>query len=188
MKNRIQSSDGIPIEKLSNDNEDYKEILERFKDKNVSCDTINKKLIYAGNFKATKKDLESMPLFNDNEILSFKQKTSELEISKSAFEKLCKFGSTNSKNGIGIQFVVCINENPTLFGYFFNYSYFVSYFTSTYELAYENPEKEISKKNSYFLNFTDRKYDQSDRLISRKLDSINEMDLFSALKNSNRLK
>jgi hypothetical protein len=188
VKHRIQFSEGIPIEIDSTHDEDSKEILERLKEKNVKNDTANKQLIYAGKFKATKEDLEPKPLFKDNEILSFKQKTSELEISKNAFEKLGELGRTNSKNGIGIQFVVCINEKPKLFGYFFNYAYFVTYLASTYELGYENPEKEASAKNSYFLHFRVGENLPEGKIRCRDLNSINEKELFSAFKNSNRLK
>ena len=183
----MQFIEGVAIDNLVTHSEDAEIEKQNLIKLNIKSDTINDQFIFAGKFKASKEDLQSVPIITNDEIISFNIKTSEIEISKSGFEKLIKLDRTNSENGIGIQFAICINETPKIFGYFYNYSYIVTYIPTTYSISYKTKEREKNYK-SMLLKFNNFKAEPNGKINMRMLDSIQEKELFTVLKNSNRIK
>ena len=187
LKERMPFSDGISIDNIETTSQEAYIQKQKWIKLNIKSDTINNQLIFVGKFKASAKDLQLQPLITDDEIISFNVKTSELEIHKSGFEKLIKLDRTNTENGIGIQFALCINGAPKIFGYLYNYSYFVTYLPSTYCISYKT-NVEDKNQNSMILRFNDFIPNSDGQTNMRMLDSIREKEMFIALKNSKRLK
>lgn len=84
---------------------------------NLMYDTIRKEIIYAGQFDANCKELNSKPLVSDNEILVLDTIANKIKLSADAINKIAAL-SPSMKDGI--QFVICVDKEPVLKGYFWN--------------------------------------------------------------------
>ena len=121
-KEPIEFTEGIHLkdyftdDSIKNKHESTINNINRLINKNVRIDTIKKELIYCGDFTATKEQLEEKPFIEDSEIINFNSKSSIINFEKSVIKKFD--GLKYYEDKIGIQFAVCINEKPVMFGYF----------------------------------------------------------------------
>lgn len=114
LKNRVRTTEGIPVlEYVKLKNIKYNKNLENVKDCNY--DSISKQFIYGGKFTVNKENLESKPLITDKDILKLNLKKSEFIFSEIGKQKITQL-KPNMKSGI--QFVICVNKQPYLTGYF----------------------------------------------------------------------
>lgn len=112
LKNRIRSSEGIPIIEYDSFIKTPKSLKQC---KFVNYDTISGDWIFGGKFEVSKHDLDKTPLIIDNEILSVNLDNSELFLTESGKEKIQRI-KPNMK--YGVQFAICVNQEPQLVGYF----------------------------------------------------------------------
>jgi hypothetical protein len=129
-KNRIQSNQGIEINSKNIDSFGYKKVADRFDFDIVRLDTMNSALIFAGEFVADKKDLNSEPLLSNKNILEFNSQNGFLKVDSIGAKKIKGIDA----KGYGTQFVLTINKEPKLFGYFYSYPF--SYYCHTYNYDY----------------------------------------------------
>lgn len=179
LKNKVRTSEGIPVleyEKLKNIK--YDKNLENVKDCNY--DSISKKFIYGGKFTIEKENIETKPLIKDEDVLKLNLKKSELILSKNAKSRINQL-KPNMKNGI--QFVICVNKQPILTGYFrsnissniYNWNY----------IGYDYFEHKIATIHD--KNFVIRQNDGYEKW-KPILCNLNEYpELISAFKNTNRI-
>ena len=113
LKERIRSSEGIPVLEYAKSKNIQNEDLKNVEDCNY--DTIAKQLIFGGKFYANKNDIIEKPLIEDNEILGLNLDTNEIILSDSGRKKIALI-KPNMK--YGIQFVIGVNGIPNLTGYF----------------------------------------------------------------------
>ena len=142
--------------------------------KNIRIDTINKEFIYCGDFTATKEQLEETPFIEDSEIINFNSKSSIINFEKSVIEKFDNLKHYEDK--IGIQFAVCINEKPLMFGYFIK-GFMSGYYSKNYIIHFTH-------KSNYENGYSP--YISSGKKF-KPLDTIKEKEFIAALKKTNRL-
>lgn len=82
-----------------------------------TIDTINKKIIFAGEFDIYNSNLEDKPFIEDNEFEYLDLKNNKIKFSESAVEKILSLKASMRE---GIQFVVTDNKKPVFGGYFWN--------------------------------------------------------------------
>lgn len=153
-KERIPNKDGITLEQVNKkyfeeqiDSIDYKQLYKIY-DKGITYDTINKNIIYLGDFNFSISDLEEIPIITNNEIQGFDFKKSQILLKDSAIKKLSDLSNFH-------QFVILVNKKPILNGYFENH--FSSRLISTYFIVYYRniqniPKFKITKNyNSLYL-------------------------------------
>ena len=177
-KKRIQTKKGIKVTDSLLDKKyspDLKKLIEKDWKKNVRYDTIKKRFIYAGEFKATKKDLPEKPFINDNEIIDFDFNTNTLILSKTAVEKIKKM---HSDIRFSKQFVLTSNKKPILCGYFYNI--ISSYYVDTYYIIYDRTIK-IDKTKETF-NFILRKIPMMDSNYKELPNMKLKKDFYDAFK------
>ncbi|RBA29457.1 hypothetical protein [Flavobacterium tibetense] len=141
---------------------------------NVRIDTINKEFIYCGDFTATKEQLEEKPFIEDSEIINFNSKSSIINFEKSVIEKFDNLKYYENK--IGIQFAVCINEKPVMFGYFIK-GFMSGYYSKNYIIHFTHKSNYESGYSPYISS--GKKF--------KPLDTIKEKEFIAALKKTNRL-
>lgn len=114
-KERIPHKVGVPFEEIPK----YVDIdltdfgFGRYDNYFVSYDTIKKDFIYLGEFELKKEDLEDEPFITNDEILGFDFEKSNVIVSGSSYYK---FSDKRIRNLS--QFVICINKEPVINGYF----------------------------------------------------------------------
>src|SRR5690606_13013144 len=116
-KERIPNNFGITLEEVSQkhfeeqiDSNDYKELYKIY-DKGITYDTINKSIIYLGDFSFSLSDLENVPIITNDEIQGFDFKNSQILLKDTAIKKLSDLNNFH-------QFVILANNKPILNGYF----------------------------------------------------------------------
>lgn len=162
-KNRIESHHGVELENSNLDSFEILRLQERWGKKQMRLDTLTSELILAGAFKGKKRDLKNEPFINSHEIISFNKNTGQLTLDKVATKKLSdlKFDS------FGQQFILTINGEPQISGYFYPAAY--SFGSNTYHYQYLS-NSEISELELY------------NGLELRKVDIKKEFpDLYKAL-------
>lgn len=132
-KERIPNNFGITLEEVSQkhfeeqiDSNDYKELYKIY-DKGITYDTINKSIIYLGDFSFSLSDLENVPIITNDEIQGFDFKNSQILLKDTAIKKLSDLNNFH-------QFVILANNKPILNGYFENH--FSSRLINTYFIVY----------------------------------------------------
>ena len=179
-KEPIEFTEGIHLkdyftdDSIKNKHESTINNLNRLINKNVRIDTVKKELIYCGDFTATKEQLEEKPFIEDSEIINFNSKSSIINFEKSVIEKFDNLKYYEDK--IGIQFAVCINEKPVMFGYFVK-GFVGGYYSKNYLIHFIHKS---NYKNGY------SPYISSGKKF-RPLDTINEKEFIAALRKTNRL-
>jgi hypothetical protein len=179
-KEPIEFTEGIHVKKyfteklIKNSNASSKSKINELIKKNVRIDTINKEFIYCGEFKATKEQLEEKPFIEDFEIINFNSKASTIEFSKSVINKFDKIEPYEDK--IGIQFAICVNEKPIMFGYFIK-GFMSGYYSKNYIIHFTH-------KSNYENGFSP--YISSGKKFT-PLDTIKEKEFILSLKRTNRL-
>lgn len=181
-KEPIEFTEGIHVREFFTDdfikekNESSISNINRLIRKNVRIDTIKKEFIYCGDFKATKEQLEKNPFIENSEIIEFNKTNSAFKFSETVKNKFEKIKSYDDK--IGVQFVVCVNEKPVMFGYFIK-GFMSSYYSENYLI-------QIGHKEQYNKKGNIRSYIGFGRRF-QLLDTIKEKEFIKALKNTNRL-
>lgn len=138
LKERIRSSEGIPILEYAA-LQNYPLIQEITSIEKANFDTVKKQIIYGGEFKVSKEQLNNLPLIKDTEIIKFDSNKNELIISASGRKKIENL-KPNMK--FGTQFVICVNSEPSLTGYFRNH--FSSYIYNWNYIHYQY-SKDVSQ-------------------------------------------
>jgi hypothetical protein len=140
-KEPIEFTEGIHVRDYFTDdfikdkNESSIKNINRLINKNVRIDTINKEFIYCGDFTATKEQLKEKPFIEDSEIINFNSKNSSFKFSKTVINKFNNLEPYEDR--VGIQFVVCINDKPEMFGYFIK-GFMSSYYSKNYLIQVGN--------------------------------------------------
>jgi hypothetical protein len=179
LKNKVRTSEGIPVlEYVKLKNIKYDKNLENVKDCNY--DSISKQFIYGGKFTVEKENIETKPLIKDEDVLKLNLEKSELILSENAKNSINQL-KPNMKNGI--QFVICVNRQPLLTGYFrsnissniYNWNY----------IGYDYFEHKTATIHD--KNFVIRQNDGYEKW-KPILCNLNEYpELISAFKNTNRI-
>lgn len=177
LKRRIMSTEGIPVDEYSK----LKNIKDFESIKYCSFDTVKKQLIYGGKFIASQNDFEEEPLVKNDEVLALNIEKSELILSQSARKKISQIKPSMK---YGVQFVIAVNKQPCLTGYFrsnissfiYNWNY-IGY--NYHENSFEGKSDEnfVIRQNTNYIKW-------SPVLTNLK----NYTALITAMKNSNRLK
>lgn len=141
LKERIRSIEGIPLLEYAK-LENYPLIQEITSIEKANFDTIKKQIIYGGEFRVSKEHINKLPLIQDTEIIKFDSTTNELIISTSGRKKIENL-KPNMK--FGTQFVICINGEPSLTGYFRNH--FSSYIYNWNYIHYKHPKDNFQTPN-----------------------------------------
>ena len=138
-KERIPHKVGVPFKEMPKyvDIDLTDPVFGRYDYFFVSYDTIKKDFIYLGEFELKKEDLEDEPFITNDEILGFDFEKSNLILSGKSYEKF------SSKIPPLSQFVVYINNNPTIGGYFL--SPMSSAYFENYAIYYFNYTKEYKE-------------------------------------------
>jgi hypothetical protein len=179
-KEPIEFTEGIHVrdyftdDSIKNKNESTINNINRLINKNVRIDTIKKELIYCGDFTATKEQLKEKPFIEDSEIINFNSKSSIINFEKSVIEKFDNLKYYEDK--IGIQFAVCINEKPVMFGYFVK-GFIGGYYSKNYFIHFTHKSNYESGYSPYISS--GKKF--------KPLDTIKEKEFIAALKKTNRL-
>lgn len=114
LKNRVQTTEGMTVlEYVKLKKIKYDSNIENIKD--CIYDSISKQLIYGGKFSVDKENIETKPLITDEDVLKLNLKKSELILSEIGRNRITQL-KPNMKDGI--QFVICVNKQPYLTGYF----------------------------------------------------------------------
>jgi hypothetical protein len=177
LKSRAKNINGIPLKEY------LKKIeweIDTASYKYVTCDTIQKSFVYAGEFDISKSILKEKPFIEDKEIEYLDLKRNIIAFKKSAGRKI---GSLKGKMIEGHQFVVTENGVPIFGGYF--WSFFSSYKSNWNTILHvhkilnkepkEDTEYPILKENG--MNKPDT-----------KIDFKKYPKLIEALRKSNRIK
>jgi hypothetical protein len=114
LNERIRSSEGIPIVQYAK-KMNFPINEEILSEEKANYDTVQKTIIYAGKFSVSNKHLTKEPFITDDEILKVSLSKSEFELSESARKKITMI---NPSHKFGTQFVICINKEPIITGYF----------------------------------------------------------------------
>ncbi|WP_330441832.1 hypothetical protein [Flavobacterium sp. C4GT6] len=116
LKHRLAFVDAVPFKETSK----YKEIeYDRAKDifKDAQFDTIREEVVFAGQFEADSVDLQSEPFIDDSDIKAFDLRANKLMLSKKVIKRICNLYPDRN---FGEQFVITVNKEPMLTGYFWN--------------------------------------------------------------------
>lgn len=178
LKERKLSTEGTPFLKLRMVDTLSQEIKESLK--YSSYDEKDSTFIFSGKFIAEKKDLNEKPLIADPDILSLNLKTNEIILSESGIFKIRKI-KPNFK--YSTQFVICVNNEPQLTGYFMNV---YSSFPPTWNyIVYSNQKQTNDKKikERYFIEKNDKFKEFKPYLTNLKLYP----KLINSFENTNRL-
>ena len=180
LKNRVRTTEGIPVlEYVKFKNIKYDKNLKNVKDCNY--DSISKQFIYGGKFTVDKEKLETKPLITDEDILRLNLKKSELILSEVGKLKITKL-KPNMK--YGIQFVICVNKQPCLTGYFrsnissniYNWNY-IGYDYFEHKIATIHDKEFVIRQNEGYEKW------------KPTLSNLNQYpELVSAFRNTNRIK
>lgn len=179
-KEPIEFTEGIHVkdfftEEFKKDKDDssiYK--INNLIKRNVRVDTTTKEFIYCGDFRATKEQLEVKPFIEDSEIINFNSNSSIINFEKSVIEKFDNLKQYENK--IGVQFAICINEKPVMFGYFIK-GFMSGYYSKNYIIHFTHKSNYENGYSPYISSGKD----------FRPLDTIKEKEFIKALKNTNRL-
>ncbi|MFP5438390.1 MAG: hypothetical protein ACLGH8_11415 [Bacteroidia bacterium] len=117
-------------------------------------DTIKREFIYGGKFTVVKSNLEYKPFIADEEISSFNSQTNIIAFDSSVVSRIRKL---KPSMGTGTQFVIAVNKQPIVTGYFWN---ILSSFTcQSYNIVTVDPfgldKKKTNLKHYWLGNFTD---------------------------------
>jgi hypothetical protein len=178
LKERKLSIDGTPFVKLKMADTLSKEILESYK--YSSYNEIDSTITFSGKFIAEKKDLNEKPLISDDDILSLDLKTNEIRFSETGIFKIRNI-KPNFK--YSTQFVICVNKEPQLTGYFMNV---FSSFPPTWNYIVYSNQKQINDKKieeRYLIEQNDKFEKFKPYLTNLKLYP----KLINSFENSNRL-
>lgn len=151
--------------------------------KHTTIDTINKKVIFAGDFNYSIEDLEKEAFLFDKDFLNLDTINNVIELSNFGGRKILD-EKINLRNGK--QFVITVNGKPYINGYLWNaYS---SNGTDWYTIQYDNFEtiKDINLK-SYKFSFY-KGMGTSDKSKREKIPFKEYPNLLQVLEESNRLK
>lgn len=117
LKERIRSSEGIPILEYAT-HQNYPLTQEITSIEKANFDTVKKQIIYGGEFSVSKEQINNLPLIKDTEIIKFDSNTNQLIFSASGRKKI---ENLKPSMKFGTQFVICVNGEPSLTGYFRNH-------------------------------------------------------------------
>ena len=141
LKSRVKNSQGIPLKDVKN----VEWEIDTANFKYVTCDTINKKFIYSGEFDISKSILENKPFIEDSEIEYLDLKRNIIAFKKSVGKKI---GSLKGKMLEGHQFVITENGVPIFGGYFWSiYSSFKSNWNTifhTHQILNHKPKEDTA--------------------------------------------
>lgn len=114
-KERIPHKEGVPFDEMPKyiDIDLTDGFFGRYDDYFVSYDTIKKDFIFLGDFEVKKEDLEEKPFITNDEILGFDFEKSNVVVSGNSYYKF-----SDKRIGNLAQFVICINKEPVINGYF----------------------------------------------------------------------
>ncbi len=139
-KTRIKSHQGLVIDDSNIDSLGYTDSKNRFNFNIIRLDTISDQLIFAGEFKASKRDLKDKPFLEANRIIRFNHKNGQLLVDSIGAKRISELSNSNN---IGHQFVLTIDNEPKLFGYFYSYPFSFYCHTYTYDFSREIQKKEF---------------------------------------------
>jgi len=152
-KERIPHKIGIPFHEMSK----YIDIditdngFGRYDNFFVSYDTIGKDFIFLGEFDIKRENLEEEPFITNDEIIGFDFEKSNLILSGKSYEKF------SSEIPPLSQFIVCINNKPTIGGYLL--SPMSSAYLENYAIYYFNYTKEYKKDTIELSLFLGKKFE-----------------------------
>ncbi len=114
-KERIPHKVGVPFDEMPKyiDVDLIDGVFGRYDNYFISYDTIKKDFIFLGDFEVKKEDLEEKPFITNDEILGFDFKKSNVVVSGNSYYKF-----SDKRIGNLAQFVICINKEPVINGYF----------------------------------------------------------------------
>ena len=136
--NRVESNQG----EIAHDSIQKKDKLDRFDFDIVRIERETNDIIFAGAFKASMSDLAAEPFINNEEVISFDKNTGRLILDSIAAKKL----SCLELNSYGQQFVLTVDNEPELCGYFYPSIY---YYCHTYHYLYLSSSR-IDELELYF--------------------------------------
>lgn len=179
LKNRVRTTEGIPVlEYVKLKNIKYDENLENVKDCNY--DSISKQYIYGGKFTVDEENLETKPLITDEDVLKLDLKKSELVLSEIGKQRITHLKPNMTS---GIQFVICVNKQPYLTGYFRS-NISSNIYTWNY-IGYDYFEHKIATIHD--KNFVIRQNEGYEKW-KPTLSNLNQYsELVSAFRNTNRI-
>lgn len=117
LNRRVEIEDGIPYCQAKNITDS--KFLEEYK--YVKYDTLFKEKINAGRFNIVASDLQKVPFITNEEIESFNLNNDKIKFSSKAIKRIDSL-SEHVPMHKGVQFVVTVNKNPQLTGYFMGIS------------------------------------------------------------------
>ena len=126
----IETEQGIKVNEENIEKLGLKQLENRFDFDIVRYDTIKSDLIFAGSFIADKTELQKKTLITNKHISSFDLNNGLFELNSSGVERL----SGLKFDHYGRQFVLFINNEPIIYGYFFPTIF--SYWCDTYQVPY----------------------------------------------------
>jgi hypothetical protein len=177
LNKRIESFEGIPIIEHDSFIKTEKNLeLAKY----INIDTITNHWIFGGKYDVELTDLNQNPLISDNEIIGINIQKSELILSNSGKAKIKQL-KPNMKHGI--QFVICVNRQPYLTGYFrsnissniYNWNY----------IGYDYIEHKFETNND--KNFVIRQNDGYEKWKPILCNLNQYPELVSAFRNTNRI-
>lgn len=178
LNKRILSSEGIPFSEMSVFDSLSKEAKVKYKD--FTYNIIDSCLVYAGKFEVKTSDINEKPLVEDDEIISLNLKNNELVLNEKGDEKVKRIKPDNIK---GTQFVICVNKEPVLTGYF--KSNFSSFYPSWNFISYSYEDNDgLNYGKQIKLKYTLEKCENRDFKL---LNLQDYPELIQAFKNTNRL-
>lgn len=133
-KKRIKSYQGLEISENKIDSLGYRYLENHFDFNVVRLDTTTNELIFAGEFEAKKTDLRDEPFLDKSRIIEFNPKNGHLIIDSIGAKQITELPRSNN---MGHQFVLTVDGEPKLFGYFYNYPF--SYYCHTYTYDFLRP-------------------------------------------------
>lgn len=116
LKERRDNIDGIKLSELSKYAEKNNINFTEF-DSSTTYDTVNKKLIFASDFKFKQSDLKREPFIKNEEIIGLDLQDNKIEFSNSGGFKILKLKPNMRK---GEQFVIVVNKKPVMNGYLYS--------------------------------------------------------------------
>ena len=144
---RIKSYQGLEISENNIDSLRYRYVESRFDFNVVRLDTTTNELIFAGEFTAEKKDLRDKPFLNKSRIIEFNPKNGHLMIDSIGAKQITELPRSNN---MGHQFVLTVDGEPKLFGYFYSYPF--SYYCHTYTYDFLRPVQKTEFEMTYGMH------------------------------------
>ncbi|SHJ26882.1 hypothetical protein SAMN04488096_1282 [Mesonia phycicola] len=133
-KKRIKSYQGLEISENNIDSLGYRFVESRFDFNVIRLDTTTNELIFSGEFTAKKTDLRDKPFLDKSRIIDFNPKNGHLIIDSIGAKQITELPRSNN---MGHQFVLTVDGEPKLFGYFYSYPF--SYYCHTYTYDFLRP-------------------------------------------------